>query len=109
MVASPLVTPDWPATTDRKGEVPLVCLGRGILSLCLALLSVSLVDAQSYKTTVAPQPAENLAAPCRYEMTLPAGRRTVRATWITFDRGRDIMKFYSDPEILAFARRHDLA
>jgi hypothetical protein len=42
-------------------------------------------------------------------MTLPAGGRTVRAAWITFDRGRDIMKFYSDPEVLAFARRHDLA
>jgi len=42
-------------------------------------------------------------------MTLPSDRRTVRAAWITFDRGRDIMKFYSDPEVLAFARRHDLA
>lgn len=100
---------DWPARTKRKGEVPLARLVRGILSLCLALLSVSLVHAQSYETTVAPLPAENLAAPCRYEMTLAAGGRTVRAAWITFDRGRDIMKFYSDPEVLAFARRHDLA
>ena len=47
MVASELVTTDWRAKIDRKGEVPLVRLGRGILSLCLALLSVSLVHAQS--------------------------------------------------------------
>jgi hypothetical protein len=31
----------------------------------------------------------------------------VRAVWVTFDRGRDIMKFYSGPDIVAFARRHD--
>jgi dienelactone hydrolase len=32
----------------------------------------------------------------------------VRAVWVTFDRGRDIMKFYSDPDVVDFARRHDL-
>jgi dienelactone hydrolase len=40
---------------------------------------------------------------------LPSGRREVQAVWITFDRGRDIMKYYSDPDVVAFARRHDLA
>ncbi|HMH15641.1 MAG TPA: hypothetical protein VK578_21250 [Edaphobacter sp.] len=35
--------------------------------------------------------------------------RSVRAVWVTFDRGRDITKFYSDPEVVAFVRRHDLA
>jgi hypothetical protein len=69
----------------------------------------SAVAQPTYKTTVAPLPGENLAGPCSYDMTLPAGKRTVRAAWVTFDRGRDIMKYYSDPDVHAFARRHDLA
>jgi dienelactone hydrolase len=80
---------------------------RWILIGCL--LFTSLAKAQSLKTTVTPLPNENFAGPCHYDLTLPAGRRTVRAVWVTFDRGRDIMKFYSDPDVIAFARRHDLA
>jgi hypothetical protein len=69
----------------------------------------SLVQAQSFETTVTPLSNETLAGPCQYDLTLPAGHRAVRAVWVTFDRGLDIMKFYSDPEVTAFARRHDLA
>ena len=89
--------------TRRRGS------GLVLLSLFLGLPPVSLVQAQSYETTVAPLPTENFAAPCQYEMTLPAGARAVRAAWVIFDRGRDITKFYSDPDVLAFARGHDVA
>ncbi len=68
-----------------------------------------LVGAQSYTTTVTPLADETFAGPCRYDIAFPAGKRTVRAVWVTFDRGRDIMKFYDDPEVVAFARRHALA
>lgn len=76
----------------------------------VALIALtSLARAQSHETTVTPLPNETFAGPCRYDLTLPAGRRTVRAVWVTFDRGRDIMKFYSDPDVVAFARKHNLA
>jgi dienelactone hydrolase len=76
----------------------------------IALLIVpSFAEAQSFETTVAPLASETLAGPCRYDLTLPAGQRVVRAVWVTFDRGQDIMKFYSDGDVVAFARRHDLA
>lgn|GEM_PF-1295486 len=77
--------------------------------LILLLAAASLGDAQSFKTTVTPFPGEDIAGPCHYDITFPAGHRTVRAVWVTFDRGRDIMKFYSDPEVISFARHHDLA
>jgi dienelactone hydrolase len=69
----------------------------------------SLLGAQSYSTSVNPLPDETFAGPCRYDIRFPAGKRVVRAVWVTFDRGRDIMKFYDDPDVLAFARRHGLA
>jgi dienelactone hydrolase len=78
-------------------------------TLIALLLVTSLARAQSFETTVTPLAGETFAGPCRYELTLPAGKRTVRAVWVTFDRGLDIMKFYSDPEVVAFSRRHDLA
>jgi dienelactone hydrolase len=73
------------------------------------IVLTSLAQSQSFETTVTPLPTESFAEPCRYEITFPASRRTVRAVWVTFDRGRDVMKFYSDPDVVAFARRHDLA
>ncbi len=80
---------------------------RLILIGLFALTSVA--QAQSFETSVRPLTNETLAGPCQYDLTLPAGRRAVRAVWVTFDRGRDIMKFYSDPDVVAFAQRHDLA
>ena len=77
-----------------------------LTGLCLF---TSLAQAQSFETTVVPLASETLAGPCHYDLTLPSGHRTVRAVWVTYDRGLDIMKFYSDPEVVAFARRHDLA
>lgn len=77
-------------------------------TLIVLLLATSL-EAQSFETTVSPLANETLAGPCHYDLSLPAGRRSVRAVWVTFDRGRDIMKFYSDPDVLAFAERHGLA
>jgi hypothetical protein len=73
------------------------------------LLLTALAHAQSFETTVAPLPNETFAASCHYDLTLPAGHRQVQAVWVTFDRGEDIMKFYSDSHVLTFARQHDLA
>ena len=78
-----------------------------ILIVLLALTSVA--HGQSHETTVTPLPSENFAGPCHYDISFPAGNRTAQAVWVTFDRGQDFMKFYEDPDVLAFARRHKLA
>ena len=78
-----------------------------ILIVLLALTSVA--HGQSHETTVAPLPSENFAGPCHYDISFPAGNRTAQAVWVTFDRGQDIMEFYEDPDVLAFARRHKVA
>jgi hypothetical protein len=78
--------------------------------MLVALLSLtSLGIAGVDETTVVPLPDEEFAGPCHYDISFPAGHRAVRAVWVTFDRGRDIMKFYSDPEVIAFAHHHGLA
>ncbi len=78
--------------------------------ILIALLTLApLAHAQSLETVVTPLPKENFAGPCHYDIIFPAGPRSVRAVWVMFDRGEDIMKFYSDPDVIAFAQRHNLA
>ena len=62
-----------------------------------------------FQTSVAPQPDEDHASPCRYEITLIDPSRTVRGVWVIFDRGRDMLRYYGDPDVQAFAQRHDLS
>ena len=62
-----------------------------------------------FQTSVAPQADEDLASACRYEITLMDPSRPVRGVWVIFDRGRDMLRYYGDPDVQAFAQRHDLA
>ena len=62
-----------------------------------------------FQTSVAPQGDDDLASACRYEMTLTDPSRIVRGVWVIFDRGRDMLRYYGDPDVQAFAQRHDLA
>jgi dienelactone hydrolase len=62
-----------------------------------------------FQTSVTPQPDEDLAAACRYELTLMSPARTVRAVWVIFERSRDMLEYYRDTDVRAFARRHDFA
>jgi len=64
--------------------------------------------AQPFSTIVTPRPGEDFAPDYYYDLTLPAAA-PVRAAWVTFDRGKDIMRFSSDAEVVAFARQHSLA
>lgn len=64
---------------------------------------------REYKITDSPKPGENIAEPCDYEATFPAGSRSVKAAWVTYDRGPDITRFYSDPDVVDFAARNDVA
>jgi dienelactone hydrolase len=62
-----------------------------------------------FETSVAPEPDEDLAAACRYEITLTNSSRTVQGVWVIFERSRDMLEYYRDADVRAFARRHDLA
>src|SRR5262245_2472785 len=62
-----------------------------------------------FQTSVAEQPDEDVASDCKYELTLPDASRTIRATWVIFERGRDIQNIYRDADVRAFARHNHLA
>ena len=79
-----------------------------LFSLLLTCAS-AVAQLQEYKATDIPRAGENIAQPCDYQALFPAGDRPVRAAWVTYDRGPDITHFYTDPEVLAFAKRNDLA
>jgi hypothetical protein len=49
-----------------------------------------------FQTSVAPQPEEDLAAECRYELTLTDPSRSVRGIWVIFERSRDMLRYYQD-------------
>ena len=62
-----------------------------------------------FQTSVAPQPEEDLADACRYEITLTDPSRQVRGVWVIFERSDDTLRYYRDADVRAFARRHALA
>jgi hypothetical protein len=62
-----------------------------------------------FETSVSPQSDEDLAAACRYEITLTNPSRTVQAVWVIFERSRDTLEYYMDADVRTFARRHDFA
>jgi dienelactone hydrolase len=66
-------------------------------------------DGLVFQTSVAPRPEEDLAAACRYEITVTNPSRSVHGIWVVFERSRDMLRYYRDTDVRAFARRHDLA
>ncbi len=71
--------------------------------------SVASPQPTTWKTTIQPLPGENLQSACLFEFALPAPASPVRAVWITYDRGYDITRYYRDPDVVSFARRHRVA
>ena len=85
---------------------------RSVLVTCIVLvLSQPAFAAPGviFQTSVAPQADEDLASACRYEITLLDPSRTIKGVWVIFDRGRDMLRYYGDPDVQAFAQRHDFA
>jgi hypothetical protein len=62
--------------------------------LFVLLLAPGFADAQlhEYKAADLPRAGENIAQPCDYQASFPAGHRAVKAAWVTYDRGPDIGK-----------------
>ena len=90
----------------KAPSIACVCIG-----LALSPLAATPVRAQGavFQTSVSPVPDEDLASACQYELTLTDRQRAIRGVWVIFDRGRDILRIYGDPEVRSFAQRHDLA
>lgn len=85
---------------------------RLLFLVCVAAVAVrgaGQTRPQEFATTVTAQPNENLAENCTFKMTIPAPDRQVRAVWLTYDRGFDIMRYYDDPAVVTFAQRHAIA
>ncbi len=86
------------------------------LLLCLSFLNPSRADLRQASASfvekeavVTPLPTEDIAAPCHYLLKIPQANRQIRGVWLIFDRGRDVHDLASDPDVLTFARRFDLA
>ena len=81
---------------------------------CLVLLAVAFstngeVRPSDFKATVEPLPGENFTGPCSFELSIPSPTKRVRAVWITYDRGFDISRYYSDAEVRVFAQKQAIA
>ena len=80
-----------------------------LLWLTIGLSANGEIRPSDFTATVEPVPGENLAGPCRFELTIPCPAKRVRAVWITYDRGFDISRDYSDAEVRVFAQKEAIA
>jgi hypothetical protein len=80
-----------------------------LLSLTVPLSTNGDARASDFKAIVEPFADENLIGPCSFELSIPSPTKHVRAVWITYDRGFDITRYYSDTEVRAFAQKHTIA
>lgn len=82
---------------------------RLIALFLLAAASAIGSDTLHFETSVAPAANEDIASDCHAAMTIAAPEYPVSAVWVIYDRGRDVHDLYSDPDVLALARRFRLA
>ena len=80
-----------------------------LLLLTVALVATGEVRPSEFHAAVEPLPGENLAGPCSFELLILSPTKHVRAVWITYDRGFDISRYYSDAEVRAFAQKQAIA
>jgi hypothetical protein len=87
-------------------ELLLCCF---FLNLATAAVGQESSAPVQVRTVVTPIATEDIEGPCHYSLTLPQANRRLRGIWVIFDRGRDVHDLAADPDVLAFARRFDLA
>jgi hypothetical protein len=80
-----------------------------VLAFAISSHGLDQPDGHQFHTSIAPVPGENLAGPCRFDLWIPNPGSTLNATWITYDRGFDISKYYGDSDVRAFAEKHRIA
>ena len=79
-----------------------------VIACWMSAKSAAAAQGIAVQTVVSPEPGEDLASPCQYELTLFDPSRKVRTVWVIFDRGRDMLRYYGDPDVQAFAQRNDI-
>ncbi len=62
-----------------------------------------------YSTRVAPAVDEHMLGPCQYELTIPRVEAAIRAVWVIFDRGPEVLNLYNDRDVFRFAEKERLA
>jgi hypothetical protein len=77
--------------------------------LLTLLLGSAQAESSRYLTTVTPLPNEDIAQPCRYELMIADPDQRVRAVWVVFERGRDLLKIYNHLEVSRFVSQNRLA
>lgn len=105
-----------PANSFRY-DFPLLVIPVLCLRVCLAMLPPATLalaanrvsQPQAFKSTVPNLPDENLVGSCSFELTIPNPAKPIRAVWITYDRGYDVSRYYSDADVKAFGREHGVA
>jgi hypothetical protein len=75
----------------------------------ILLCHPSEASTEQYRTYVAPASIETMKSPCEYELTLRDASRPVKAVFVIIERGWQVGNLYFDPQVTAFAERHDLA
>jgi dienelactone hydrolase len=81
-----------------------------MLMLIAANVAAQAVPQSSlYETVVRPLTTEDIAEPCHYTLDLSQTRGPITTAWVIFDRGRDVHDLASDPDVLKFARRFNVA
>jgi hypothetical protein len=101
----------------NTAQARMVFIGIGFRRRLLFLACVSAVGLRvgaqthlhEFTATVVARSDENLVENCTFKMTIPEPNKPVRAVWLTYDRGFDIMKYYDDPAVVMFAQRQELA
>lgn len=93
---------------DRMASRLALAATTVVVACVIAARSAAAAQGIAVQTVVSPVPGEDLASPCRYELTLFDPAREIRTVWVIFDRGRDMLRYYGDPDVQAFAHRNDI-
>lgn len=75
----------------------------------LAALSAPAPAQGVYSTKVMPRADDNIMSACQYELTIPQTNVATRAVLVLFDRGREMVDLYNDPDVFRFADRERVA
>lgn len=81
----------------------------GVVAMLFWCQHLGAAPGMVFQTSVNANGDEDIQSPCGYELTLLDPARPVKGVWVIFDRGRDMLRYYGDPEVQAFALRNDFA
>ena len=81
----------------------------GAMVLLISLSCFAGPHSAQFQTSVAPRPNEDIAAPCDYDLIIPDTTHKVQAVWVIFNRNRDTLRLYGDPQVRDLSAKRDIA